>query len=493
MMSALLIKKWTGLFMMGLRAPVLPRLILALALTGCTATSLEASVNMRPDVRATFRRSCEATPAEINAAAPRAPVMADLGAFNPDWRGRCIAGYLDNGRFKPFVQAPPPPPSQRPAIPPRRIDLLPATFADLPGWANDDKGRALAAFKTSCAVMARRPAGTPLGSAGTTAYGKYGTYGDWQPACRAAAAVPAGDAAATNEFFIQWFRPWQSTDNGNPVGLFTGYYELTLDGSRTRHGAYQTPLRALPHDMVTAQLGDFTSDLAGRSLNGRVDATGTRLVPYPDRAAINAGGLAPGEDRAIVWVKDDIKAFFLEIQGSGVVNLDDGTALSVNYAGGNGYPYHAIGAELVRRGIPREQVSMQSIYSWLVAHPAEKQAVMNTNRSYVFFRDRGPANETGPIGAQGVPLTPGRSLAVDRTLVPYGAPVWIDADSPTQNTGQATSRLQRLMIAQDTGGAIRGAVRGDYFWGRGDAAEDTAGVMKSPGRMWLLLPKTIQP
>jgi membrane-bound lytic murein transglycosylase A len=485
------IYRWTEKLMTGLQFPLIPRVVLALALTGFSAAADAQApamqVAMRPDVRATFRRTCAPTPAELAVAHGRAPVVADLGAFDPDWRGRCVAGYLDNGRFRPFIPAPPPPPTQRPPVPPRHIDLRPAAFSDLPGWTSDDKTRALAAFRTSCSVILHKPAATVVGAPGTTAHGKYGTYGDWQPACRAVFNIASDDAFAADRFFMKWFRPWQSTDRGNGEGLFTGYYEMTLEGSRTRHGPYQTPLRAPPRDMITASLGDFSSDLAGRSLSARL--AGDRLEPYPDRAGIDAGRLAPAEDRPIVWVKDDIRAFFLEIQGSGVVNLDDGTTMSVNYAGKNGYPYHAIGAELVRRGIPRDQVSMQTIYAWLVAHPDQKRAVMETNQSYVFFRDSGPARNAGPVGAEGVPLTPGRSLAVDRTLVPYGAPVWIDAAPPREGE----SKLRKLMIAQDTGGAIRGAVRGDHFWGRGDRAEDIAGVMKSPGRMWLLLPKTLRP
>jgi membrane-bound lytic murein transglycosylase A len=219
--------------------------------------------------------------------------------------------------------------------------------------------------------------------------------------------------------------------------------------------------------------------IAGRVIDGR-------LRPYEDRARIEGGALK-GRDLEMVWVDDAVDAFFLHIQGSGRVVMEDGSVMRVGYAGQNGHPYVAVGRELIARGVlTKENVSMQSIREWLRANPGEAAGLMNKNPSFVFFR---PLDGEGPQGAQGVALTPGRSLAVDRSFVPYGLPVWLDAQDPLDGA----ARLRRLMVAQDTGGAIRGPVRGDVFWGHGDDAELRAGKMKSPGRYHLLIPRTVTP
>ncbi len=356
--------------------------------------------------------------------------------------------------------------------------LRPASFSDMPGWDSDDQAQTLTAFGKSCArILAKDPA-TPFGADAQT-----GTYGDWQKPCRALPQLPAGaNAAEARSFFETWFQPWQATADGAGEGLFTGYYEAALRGSRARHGPYQYPLRLRPPDLVMVELGDFRDELKGQRIAGRVQEG--RLKPFEDRAKINAGTL-PGDDRlTFVWVDDPVDSFFLQIQGSGRILLDDGSELRVGYDGQNGYPYYAVGRELVKRGeLDKESVSMQSIRAWLAAHPQEAGAVMDTNRSYVFFREL-PGQEP-PLGAEGVPLTAGRSLAVDRTRIPYGVPLWVDIDPPA--AGEPA--LRRLVVAQDTGGAIRGPVRGDFFWGYGPRAQEMAGIMKAPGRLWLLLPR----
>ncbi len=231
-------------------------------------------------------------------------------------------------------------------------------------------------------------------------------------------------------------------------------------------------------------LGDFRENLRGERIAGRV--VDGRLKPMEDRAAISSGALR-GRNLELVWVDDPVDAFFLHIQGSGRVVMDDGSVKRVGFDGQNGHPYVAVGRELIARGaMAREQVSMQSIRAWLKANPGEAQALMNANPSYVFFR---PLGGEGPEGAQGVVLTPGRSLAVDRNFVPYGVPVWLDAEDPLD----PAARVSRLMVAQDTGGAIRGPVRGDVFWGHGADAEERAGRMRSRGTYWLLLPRTVAP
>jgi membrane-bound lytic murein transglycosylase A len=246
------------------------------------------------------------------------------------------------------------------------------------------------------------------------------------------------------------------------------------------------PLYGRPPDLVSVDLGSFREDLKGRRIAGRVEEG--KLVPYADRQAIEQGALA-GHDLELVWVDDPIDAFFLQIQGSGRVRLADGGELRVGYAGENGHPYYAIGRELVKRGaLRKEEVSMQSIRRWLEEHPDEAPAVLATNASYVFFQ---VIEGEGPLGAEGIPITAGRSLAVDRKHWPLGVPLWVDTAAPAAQKGAPDRPLRRLVIAQDTGGAIRGPIRGDVFWGASDEAAEIAGRMKHPGRLWVLLPKEL--
>ena len=253
-------------------------------------------------------------------------------------------------------------------------------------------------------------------------------------------------------FFERHFRPWLATAGGSAQGLFTGYYEPVLAGSRSAGGAFGYPLYRMPE--------------GGEAL--------------PERAAIDAGALA-GRGLELVWLADPVAAFFLHIQGSGLIALAEGGTMRVGYAGRNGHPYRAIGRDLVAQGaLTADEVSLQTIRAWLHAHPDKAFATMAANPSYIFFRElEGP----GPVGAQGVPLTAGRSLAIDDELLTYGLPVWLDTVPPD---GRA---WRRLTVAQDTGAAIRGAIRGDIFFGSGDAAEGLAGGMKSQGRAWFLLPQ----
>lgn len=354
--------------------------------------------------------------------------------------------------------------------------LAPATFDALPGWQQDDHVRTLEAFKRSCERILKNDPARPFGPDGIG-----GIYGDWFPACRDAAEKKEG---AARDFFEQYFTPYQAHAGRYKDGLFTGYYEAALNGSYERGGPYQYPLYRRPEDLVMVDLGLFRDELKGQRIAGRVK--GAYLRPFEDRPAIEQGQLENSEDLALVWVDNPVDSFFLHIQGSGRVNLAGGGHVRVGYDGQNGHPYYAIGRELIKRGaLEKDEVSMQTIRAWLEAHPQEAHDVMQTNKSYIFFRELA---EGGPLGGEGVPLTPGRSLAVDHTKIPYGVPVWVDIDPPVDDGD--TGRVRRLMVAQDTGGAIRGAVRGDIFWGHGPRAEYLAGHMKSNGRIWLLLPKT---
>lgn len=352
------------------------------------------------------------------------------------------------------------------------VGLKAVSYKDLPGWTSDDQSASVEALKKSCGRIKNRKAETSFGPVAFA-----GTYADWQKTC---AALPeTGSADNYRQYFETQFTPYQLIGRDGAKGLFTGYYEPSLAAAADAKSG--TPIYAKPDDLISVNLGDFKPELKGQTVLGRV--TGDKLVPYYTRAEIEKGALK-GKTAEIARAKDPIDVFFLQVQGSGQVVKVDGTVQHVGYAAQNGHAYYAIGQELIKRGaMTKENVSMQSIRAWLEAHPAEAADIMNKNPSYVFFR---ALDGSGPLGAEGVTLTPGRSLAVDRQKLPYGAPVFLNAEDPD---GKAP--IQRLMVAQDTGGAIRGTVRGDYFWGPGDAAADKAGRMKSRGEAYILLPKTV--
>ena len=353
--------------------------------------------------------------------------------------------------------------------PPARLSLEKTSFAALAGWSDDRQSDALSAFLRSCPVLEKNGA-VPE---------RLGSPGSWRAACEEAKTVGPGDAAA-RAFFERRFTPYLAGDNGEAEGLFTGYYVPELRGSRSRSARFHVPLYRVPDDLVTVDLGLFKKALTGQRIAGKVEKG--RLKPYDSRAEIDHGALA-GRGLEILYVDDPVDAFFLHIQGSGRVVLDDGSAVTLGYAGGNGRPYVAIGRVLVLNGdMQKDDVTMQSIRAWLTAHPGEAEKIMDANPSYVFFREL-PGD--GVVGAAGVDLTPGRSLAVDRRFVPYGVPLWVQSDGNGQDEA-----LHRLMVAQDTGGAITGPVRGDVFWGYGREAGARAGRMKDRGRYFLLLPKS---
>lgn len=363
----------------------------------------------------------------------------------------------------------------RPSGGEERLVLEPSSFEDLPGWREDELSQALPALLRSCRRLAGLPPGEALGIAGTA--------GDWKPVCEAAARVPAG---GVRSFFESRFQPFSASAGGDPEGLFTGYYEPLLHGSRTRSDRYRVPLYVRPPELVMVDLGAFREELKGQRIAGRVEEGA--LVPYPDREAIESGALA-GRELELVWVDDPVDAFFLQIQGSGRVRLEEGSEMRVGYAAQNGHPYFAIGKDLIERGaLTRETVSMQTIRQWLEEHPDEADDVMNRNASYVFFEE---LKGEGPLGAEGVALTPGRSLAVDRKHWPLGVPMWLDAEAPSARPEEPDRPLRRLVVAQDTGGAIRGVVRGDVFWGHTEDAAEIAGRMKHRGRLWVLLPQSL--
>lgn len=357
---------------------------------------------------------------------------------------------------------------------PKSVSFTPVSYGELADWQTSTPGDALIAFRRSCARLAAMSPDVAIGHRSLQVRAR-----DWQYVCGVAGTVDASDHVAARRFFEAHLTPHQVDGPNGPEGLFTGYFEAELRGAREPSRRYRVPLYKRPDDLVSVDLGVFRHEWNGQRIVGRV--RDRRLIPYPTRAEIDDGVLA-GRGLELLWVDDPIDAFFLQIQGSGRILLDDGKTIRIGFDGRNGHPYTAIGPELIRRGvISPEDMSMQAIRKWLVANPAEAPKVMAQNASYIFFRSiEGP----GPLGAQGVVLTPGHSLAVDRTVIPLGAPLWLETTDPLY-PGRP---LRRLVVAQDTGSAITGAVRGDLFWGAGEAAEAAAGSMKQLGRYFLLLP-----
>jgi membrane-bound lytic murein transglycosylase A len=356
----------------------------------------------------------------------------------------------------------------------REAIYTPVSFQDLPGWQNDPLKDVQSALLKSCSVFQKRGSGATVAPTALA-----GTVNDWLPACEAITRMTNIRAAIESNF-----TPYRVTTPVKQNGLFTGYYEKQLRGSLTKNAVYNVPLYKRPPELVMVDLGLFRPAMKGERIAGKV--VDGNLKPYASRADIDNGALS-GRGLELLWVNDADAAFFLAVQGSGRVTLDNGKVIRVGYDGQNGHIYYAIGKELIARGeLTPENVSLQTIDAWLKAHPTQAAALRQKNPSYVFFKTI--EGGEGAIGAQGVALTPTRSLAVDPRFIPYGAPVWLDAQHPTQ----ADTHIQRLVIAQDTGGAIRGPIRGDFFWGIGEAAEAAAGVMKSQGTMWVLLPKTLQ-
>jgi membrane-bound lytic murein transglycosylase A len=377
------------------------------------------------------------------------------------------------------------------AVGPEELVLSPRGFDALPGWSGDDPRPALQAFSRSCARLVGLADDHPMGGAAdSTGAPLYGLVRDWRPVCEAVSARAIGARGAAREFFEQHFVPLRASNAGRTQGLFTGYYEAEAEGSLEAGGRFQTPLLKRPFDLVTVDLGAFRDPLKGQRIAGRV--IDGRLAPYASRAEIERGrpDLRP---LAFVWLSSPIDAFFLHIQGSGRIKLAAGGTLRVGYDAQNGHPYTPIGRVLKDMGaLDKDHISMQTIRAWLAAHPEEGRRVMEQNASYIFLKPQAIEDPNlGPPGAQEVSLTPGRSLAVDRKFHALGVPMWLDTSLPTNDAGTPGSAFQRLMIAQDTGGAIRGPVRGDVFFGFGEEATRLAGWMKQEGRFYVLLPKPL--
>ncbi len=355
-----------------------------------------------------------------------------------------------------------------------RAMLRPVAFAELPGWADDTLADAWPAFTTGCTALVAQEA----------------TAAIWRETCAATVAVDPRDTAAVRTFFERHFTAYQAlSPDGKDAGLVTGYYEPLLDGSRIRSEQYRYPLYAPPDDLLTIDLIELYPELKDKRLRGRVD--GKRVVPYWTRADIETGK-PPLAGKELVYVDDPIEAFFLQIQGSGRVRLAEGGVMRIGYADQNGHPFRSVARMLIDRGqLSPDGASMQAIKEWGRRHPETLPELLDQNPSYVFFREVTPdatATIDGPLGTLGVPLAAGRAIAVDPLSVPLGAPVFLSTTWPL-----SSRPLNRLVLAQDTGGAIRGPLRVDFFWGFGEDAARQAGRMKQAARLWLLWPKDAPP
>jgi membrane-bound lytic murein transglycosylase A len=382
------------------------------------------------------------------------------------------------------TQAPDPAPVEETAATEGMV-LTPATYAELPGWQDDDMVGAVQALWRSCTRLLALAPDRDVSSGSSLQT----VAGDWVQACTALDALKAEqDPTVIRDFFQAHFQPFaakDAADGDDPQadqGLFTGYFEAELTGSLTRDDTFKTPLYARPEDLITVDLGQFDESLKGKGVVGQVDEG--RLIPYPDRGTIESGALAD-KGLELLWIDDPVDVFLLQVQGSGRVILPDGNVVQVGFAAHNGRSYHSIGRWLIDQGeLQAHEASWDGIRGWIEKHPDRASELFAYNPRFIFFRVlEGP----GPIGAEGVALTPERSMAVDTRYIPLGMPLWLDTVRP----GGSTEPMQRLMVAQDKGGAIKGVVRGDFFWGYGDDALAQAGRMKSSGRYFLLLPNPL--
>jgi peptidoglycan lytic transglycosylase A len=359
---------------------------------------------------------------------------------------------------------------------------FPLAWSDIPGWSDDDQLAAYQTFRASCKPIAAQHDAPPDSRA---------LAATLREPCRAAGATEIADGAAARTFFEQNFVPLEIARLGQDAGFVTGYYEPIIEGSRTENEVYNVPVYRRPSNLFMRGYSQASPDLPNKGQVFR--KVGRRkLVPYYDRGEIEDGAL-DGRGIEIVWLKDQTDLLFAQIQGSARILLPDGSTVRINYDSYNGYPFTAVGRILVERGIfSKEEISMQRIREWMEAHPDGARELRRQNRSYVFFREVQLSDKEEAIGAQGIPLTPGRSIAVDKSLHVYGTPFFIAGELPIESERSRTP-FRRLMIAQDTGSAITGPARADLYFGAGQEAGKVAGRLKSNMRFVMLMPKSLDP
>jgi peptidoglycan lytic transglycosylase A len=359
----------------------------------------------------------------------------------------------------------------------------PAAWTDIPGWNADDHLAAFRTFRASCKPIVAQPPNAPSDS---RALGS-----SLRAPCEAARADDIRDNARAAAFFVRHFLPLQISRLGEDEGFVTGYYEPIIDGSRTQTDVYTVPVYRRPSNLFVR--GKKQSDTGLPNKGDVFRKIGRRkLVPYYDRAEIEDGAIA-GRGLEICWLKSETDLLFTQIQGSARIRLEDGTTIRINYDAHNGYPYTPVGRVLIDRGIiPREQMSMERIREWMDQNPDGAKELRRQNRSYVFFREVQLSDQDEAVGAQGVPLTPGRSIAVDKSLHVYGTPFFIAGDLPIESE-QSKTPFDRLMVAQDTGSAIVGPARADIYFGAGADAARVAGRLKNSAQFFMLVPKSLDP
>jgi len=410
--------------------------------------------------------ACSNQPLKPPAKAPAPPAPAVSPAVKPV----CNCPPPEAPRELPPIQIPDaqkyaPPAMIKPDEPIKGPDyslLKPAAWEELEGFEQDDLSAAWPAWLQSCSTLKNKQ--------------------PWQSVCNAALALNSPSSEAVRAYYKQYFSAYRATNtDGTDTGLITGYYEPLLKGSRVRSERYRYPLYAQPDDLIAVELGSLYPELANKRVRGRL--INNKLVPYYSRGEIDLAQ-SPLQGKELLWIDDIIDLFFLQIQGSGLIQLDNGERLHVGYADQNGQSYQSIGRLLIDRGeLSADKASMQGIKDWARGNPDRLRDLLNSNPSYVFFREL-PAGLSGPLGALGVPILGERSVAIDPRYIPLGAPVLLSATYPN-----SSKPLQRLMMAQDTGGAIKGGVRADFFWGAGLEAGRQAGAMKQRGKIWVLLPR----
>lgn len=347
---------------------------------------------------------------------------------------------------------------------PVSVQYRSAAWSELPDWPGEQFAASWTAWLKSCTQLRTRT--------------------EWKTLCEESTQLSSADMAAQRDFFERRFSPWKiETTSGSNSAFITGYYDVLLQGSRNFKPG-RTPIYGVPDDLLTIDLGDLYPELKNKRVRGRLQ--GQRVVPYWDRRDID-NGKAKLNAKVLAWANDPIDAFFLHVQGSGRVQLEDGSLLRLGYADQNGQPYRSIGKWLVDHGeLTLEEASMQSIRAWAIAHPDRVQELLDADPSFIFFKILPPT--AGAQGALNVALTNGSSVAVDPEFIPLGAPIYLSTTRPDNNAA-----LHRLVHAQDTGGAIRGPLRIDLFWGDSTEAANLAGIMKQSGTLWLLWPKGLTP
>jgi membrane-bound lytic murein transglycosylase A len=363
-----------------------------------------------------------------------------------------------------------------------QLTLTKLKFSELPGWADDKLAEAVPSFLASCKRIGELKDDDPVGTDGHGGKAK-----QWRRACSEAARLKAGDDTAARAFFEGEFVPYSAAGKAGTTGKLTGYYVQEIHASRTKHGAFTVPVLARPTDLVMVDLSKFIRDAHARRVWGRLDKDGA-VQPFYTRAEIRGGALA-GQKLELVYADDATDVLFAQIEGSAKAKLDDGTEIWLEFAGKNGRAYKGVGGVLKEKGESSPTgFTMLGIRKWFKDHPARYDEIVDQDASYVFFKE---SKQPGAVGTQQVILTPRRSAAVDRALIALGTPIFVDGHAPVVGKPGTVADWRHLLVAQDTGAGIQGAVRADIYWGDDRDAEELGGRMGGPGKVWVLLPKGV--